>query len=311
VIAFHSGTPPKGFKPDFESFLFNTKKHRSLQSKSGWLEFHLLDFNKKQILSSIYFNISNYKASSPLKAPFGSFEISLQVQLKDFCLFVQQIEVELKKEGVRKIEIQCPPELYISTQPLVTATLSMLGFKIIEAQPGCCIIVNKKSLFEKMFKDKKIKFRLAQKTGLTFKKLSLLKLSEVYSFIAKFRRKLNRTLSMSSSELAKTVKALPHSFLIVGVFLKGRMIAACICVIVSNSILYTFYSAHDDEFDKLSPRIFLLSNLYGWCQKNKVTLLDLGTSGVKDKPNPGLLDFKIRIGGTLTPKYKFEKELDL
>jgi Acetyltransferase (GNAT) domain len=114
---------------------------------------------------------------------------------------------------------------------------------------------------------------------------------------------------MSFSELSKTVKALPKSFFMVGVFHDKKMIGACICVQVKAAVVYTFYSAHDSAYDKWSPRVFLLAQLYAWCQKHKIELLDLGTSALKGRPNFPLLDFKLRVGATLTPKYKFRKTL--
>jgi lipid II:glycine glycyltransferase (peptidoglycan interpeptide bridge formation enzyme) len=122
-----------------------------------------------------------------------------------------------------------------------------------------------------------------------------------------YRQKLNRSLSMTLEQLKKTVDFFPDSFFLVGVFQNKKLIAACICVQVNSTIVYTFYSAHSDEFDQLSPRIFLLNHLYDWCFLHHVTLLDLGTSTLNGKPNFSLLDFKLRMGGTLTPKYRFNK----
>jgi hypothetical protein len=55
--------------------------------------------------------------------------------------------------------------------------------------------------------------------------------------------------------------------------------------------------------------VFLLNGLYAWCQNENVKLLDLGTSYVNGKANATLLDFKLRMGGELTPKFYFHKTL--
>ncbi len=247
---------------------------------------------------------------SPLRAPFGSFEISEQVSPSDFYSFELKMEEELRNKKVHEIEILCPPELYTSNQPLITTTLVSQGYTINQAESGCCIVVDDKPLFEKMFKDKRVKFQLGQKAGLIFNTIPLTQLNNVYDFIEFFRKKLNRKLSMSGSELTHTIENLPESFFIVGVYLKDQLAAACICIRVSPSIVYTFYSAHDDAIDQISPRVFLLSHLYDLCYQNGVTLLDLGTSTLDGKPNFSLLDFKLRMGGTLTPKYRFQKLLN-
>lgn len=307
MVEFYSGISPKGFKSDFEPFLFNTATHRNLQSKTDWLEFHLINRDKKKILSSVFFLVSKGKASSPFKAPFGGFEISNQVQPEIFYDFAQRIEHELKKIKVKQIEIVCPPELYTLTQPLVTTTLLSLGYQVVQAESGCAIVVDKKSLIKKMFKDKRNRFESGKKAGFTYHKIPISEVSNIYKFIELYRKKLNRSLSMTELQLVKTVETLPDSFFMVGVYLQSELVSACICIRVSRSIVYTFYSAHNDSYNKLSPRVFLLKNLYDWCYKQGVTLLDLGTSTIDQHPNFSLLDFKLRMGGTLTPKYQFRK----
>lgn len=166
MISFHFGPAPKGFKPDFESFLFNTKTHRLLQAKTGWIEFHLLNPEKKKILSSIYFHLSNGKAVSPMRAPFGSFEISRVVSPKDFYDFVFWIEAELSKNKISEIEIVCPPERYTNSQPLITSVLMSQAYHIIQVAPGCCISVDKEQLLVKMRPNKKNVFMQGKRAGL-------------------------------------------------------------------------------------------------------------------------------------------------
>ncbi len=309
MITFHSGPPPKGFKPDFESFLFNTKTHRILQTKIGWVEFHLMQPRTKRILVSAYFNISNAKARSPFKAPFGSFEMTSQLQPKKFYDFVLFLETEIKKIGVDEIEILCPPELYMPNQPLISTTLISQKYSITQAEPGCCVRVDKNPMMDKMRPNKKNTLRQAIQAGLSYKTLSLGEIKDVYHFLENCRREKNQRLSMTLSELKKTIEAIPQSFFLTGVYLNNQMIAASICIRINQSIVYTFYSGHIQQFNKLSPLVFLLSNLYDWCFQHGVSLLDLGTSALDGKPNFNLLDFKLRLGGTLTPKYRFHKIL--
>jgi len=310
VTEFCSGPAPKGFKPGYESFLFNTEAHRLLQSKTGWTEFHLLDSGKKKILSSIFFNIKGGIAVSPLRAPFGSFEMSEQVQAKEFYDFVFWIEGQLRKTKVIQVEILCPPELYMPTQPLITSTLVSQGYAVIQAEPGCCISVNAIPLTRKMRPNKKRVLWQGQKAGLVYKKLPLINLKEIYFFLEACRKEKGQTLSMTLTGLGKTIEAIPKSFFLVGVYLQDQLIAASVCIRVSQSIVYTFYLGHFHQYDKISPVVFLINSLYDWCSRHGIALLDLGTSTLDGKPNFSLLDFKLRMGGTLTPKYRFQKTLN-
>jgi hypothetical protein len=308
VITFHSGFPPKGFKPDFESFLFNTRTHRQLQKKSGWKEYHLLNHSNK-ILASVFFNLQGAVASTPLKAPFGSYQVSEKIKPKDLFQFVKTVEKELLSEGVQQIDCIGPPELYSPTQSLITSTLVSLQYQIIEAAPGCCIAVNEFSLADKMGSDKKAKLKLAVKENLTYQEIPSRRLNTVYRFIESCRKERDQTLSMTLAQLKKIVHALPHVFHLAGVYSENRLAAASICIRINGKILYTFYSGHASRYNKLSPLVFLLSQLYDWCSMNNMKLLDMGTSSLDGKPNFPLLDFKLRVGGILTPKFRFQKAL--
>lgn len=306
---FHRGAVPVEYQLDYEQFLFNTLQHRLLQANEGWMEFHLLQPDKKKVLASIFFHVSDGVAKSPARAPFGGLQASKSIDHQLLFHFMGDVNDALHSEGANEIEIVAPAEMYSALQPFISISLINQGFQIVQAEPGACIVVDETPLREKMSKDKRSRLQQCIKAGLSFKSIELDKLSEVYNFISGCRAHQNRRLSMTLSELSKTVRALSNSFFLVGVFDGSKMISACVCVRVSSNIVYTFYSAHDAEYDAISPRIFLLANLYVWCREHQVTLLDLGTSAVNGKPNFPLLDFKLRAGATLTPKYKFLKAL--
>ena len=308
-MVFHEGPAPTDFKLGYEPYVFNTYAHRAVQSKDNWIEFHSLDSTTPCILSSAFFLIDNGKAKSPAKAPFGGFEIANTLQPELIFNFIEQVEKRLKQLGIQEIEILCPPELYSHHQPLLTTLLLNSGFEISEAEAGACIQVDSESLVHKMNKDKRTRLQHGIKSALSFQPVELKNLDAVYNFIEQSRTKQGRKLSMSYSDLAQTVEQLPQNFFLVAVYDTIKMIGACICVRVKSNIVYTFYSAHDSEYDTLSPQVFLLANLYDWCSRNQITLLDLGTSMVAGRPNFPLLDFKLRMGATLTPKFKFRKNL--
>lgn len=306
---FYFGPPPKGFKPDFESFLFNTKTHRLLQAKTGWIEFHLLDRIKKKIISSIFFHLEGGKASSPKRAPFGSFEISAHLRPKEFYEFVKWMEAELRAKDISKIEIVCPPVLFQSGQPLITSVLVSQGYQIVKGEPGCCLQVDGLPLLRKMRPNKQNVLRQGERAGLLFKILPLSKLQEVYHFLDSCRKEKDQSLSMTLPALTQTTQQLANSFLLVGIYLKDEMVGAAVVIRIHSSVAYTFYLGHSKQHNKLSPVVFLVSHLYDWCQQSGISILDLGTSALDGQPNFPLLDFKLRMGGILTPKFTFTKTL--
>ena len=309
MIEFYKGVAPKGFKKDFESFLFNTNVHQKTQSKTGWKEFHLINKSKKKILASVAFHVAGNLARSPLKAPFGSYEFSDTVSHDKLSEFINAVDDSLMNIGVQKVEIINHPEIYHRQHKTLVFSLIHLGYSPFQCHVSCGIKVDRKPLIEKMNKGKRKQLRHCLKIGLTFKKIPISRFNDIYDFIALCREERNQTLSLSRKELSKIIVALPKDFMLVGVYRDKELIAASVCVRISKKILYTFYSAHLKKYDTLSPLTFLLSNLYDECFKNGFNLLDMGTSNINGTSNFNLLDFKLRIGGTMSPKFSFRKTL--
>lgn len=308
-IQFFCGKLSKSYKLSYEAFLFNTEIHRRLQSKIGWREFYLLNVDKKIIFSSVFFNVDKGIAISPLKSPFGSFEISKEVQSKDFYDFLLFIEKILSDEGVKEIRITNPPSLLQDNHSLLMATLSSLGYQITEAAGSAIIEVDRPQLLEKMNTAKQRQVKKSEKAGFAFRIINNNKLKTVYAFIHQCRLTKNQNLSMSYVELNKTIQALPNAFVFCGVYDKRKLIAASVCVRTRKDVLYSFYPAHDAQYDAYSPMTMLLSELYQWCYNHKINFLDLGTSMNNNQINFSLLDYKQRVGGTLTTRLKFHKTL--
>jgi hypothetical protein len=107
--------------------------------------------------------------------------------------------------------------------------------------------------------------------------------------------------------LKQTIAALPDHFLFFSLTNATGIAAAAIVICVSDSIWYTFYYAHDAEYNKVSPVVHLLDCIYACAAKEKVKLIDLGTSMVNDEVNKPLLHFKQSVGALTIPKFTFTK----
>jgi len=90
------------------------------------------------------------------------------------------------------------------------------------------------------------------------------------------------------------------------------MLAATVVVIVNKKIAYHFMPASHVDFQdyrKFSPMVFLVENLYKWCQENSIVTLDLGTSYVEMKMKTSLAQFKENIGGKPSEALSWQKTL--
>lgn len=309
-LDFIEGPFPSSYKIDYERSLFNTPEHRQLQSKSGWLEFHAIRKDRQMVIGSIYFYIIEKVASSPLRAPFGSFELSERITTEQLYHFISFYEQQLRKRNVIEITIKNYPELYHpKAHNILSVLLTSHHYKISQAELGACILVDDVSLDEKMDPWEKRKLRQGMKSNLTFRPMPVNQLKDIYKFISTCRKERGQSLSMSWEEIEKTVEKLKGNFVLFGVLLNDKLIAASISIRVSKKILYNFYSAHPKESDSLSPVVFLIHGMYGWCREKKISLLDLGTSALGGKPNFSLIDFKLRMGALPSMKLTFEKKL--
>lgn len=306
---FYNGELPAGFRHDFDTFLFNTERHRALQG-GNWQSYHLLRRDTKKALASVHFSLAAGVAQSPLRAPFGSFQFSKHLQVEALYDFIRQVEVSLKKLGVRTIIVKNPPGGYDANDAVILEVLLLNhGYQVENAEIGATLEVDHDKFADKVDAWEGRKLRQCGKSGMTFKVLPGSLLSDVYEFIRYCRMERKQQLSMTRAELEKTFGQFPDDFFLFGVYSDDTLAAASVSVRINRAIFYNFYSAHPRQFDQVSPVVFLMEGIYNWCAREKIKILDFGTSALEGKPNFGLLDFKIRLGGQPCRKLTFTKEL--
>lgn len=290
--------------PSFGTFLFNKKQHLFLQSKNGWWCYKI----KKDLqqIGFIYLNINGTNASSPLKATFGSFEMNEILDDNEFEKWIDFILSDLLNKGVREVTIKHYPSIYQKTQTAqIKNLLTKKEFKRSE-EIASIIAVDRSTFESKIVIAKKQKLRKGLER-FTFHQNHLSQLKRNYIFIFNARKEKGFNLSMTYSDLQKTVKEFPSDFLLFAVREAEVIIAASICIKVNQDVLYTFYYAHDSAYNKVSPTVMLLNGIYAYAQENKFKKLDLGTSQLGDKINKPLLHFKESVGGKPSVKYAFTK----
>ena len=307
---FFEGQVPKGFTNDFDESLFNSKTHRAVQSSNKWISFHLLRRDKKKVMASIHFSMINKVALSPVSAPFGAFEFSDAVTTEQLYLFMRQVEERLIVHGAKKLIIKCYPEHYNVTQHnMLSVLLFNHQYQIVHAELGACLQIVTTPFVEVIDNWERRKLKQSLKAELKFKKLPTSKLNEIYHFILACREERGQSLSMPYTELEKTIRKMENHFMLFGVYQERDLVAASIAIRVNKKVLYNFYSAHSKSSDSLSPVVFLIGEIYNWCNKHRIEILDLGTSASGGRPNFPLIDFKLRLGAQPTMKLTFEKTL--
>ncbi len=308
--SFFEGSIPSGFTLEFEPFLFSEPAHRYLQSDLGWHSYYIIHQEQKAVYGAIHFHIEGGNANSPLKSPFGSVQLAESVPADTVFEFLKFLEVRLKSKGASAIVIKNYPQGYDQRNAvLLAAFLFNLNYQAGRAEISTIISVSDNPV-EDLFHHSEVK-RLTKATqaSLSFRQLHHSDFDKVYAFIDQCRQEKKYSLSMTQKELLKVVQKFPDRILFFGVFKDEELISASISMLVNKNILYDFYHDHTSRFDNLSPVVFLVAGIYGYCQVHGVRQLDLGTSSLGNVPNFPLLRFKNNLGGQPSLKMTFEKRL--
>lgn len=311
ALTFHAGALPDGFTLNVESSIFNQPAHLSLQSSSGWRSYYLLDPEEQRAEARIHLHVQDSKATSPLRASFGSVEFSDAVSSRALYEFIGLIEDDLTRAGVTTVIIKNPPVCYNpSHQSLLQVVLFNRGYTVCSAEPATYIAVSDQPYQTLIASMEKRKLKMAGQQQLTCRLMPRTALNTVYQFIEHHMQARGYPLSMNYTDLKNTVDQFPENFFLRGVFTaEDQLIAASIAIRVNAHVLYSFYIVHDKAYHKLSPVVVLAESLYAYCQQHGIPLLDLSTASLNNKPNFPLLEFKIRLGASVSEKLTFTKTL--
>lgn len=288
-------------------FLFNDSAHLKLQTPKGWHHFEYVTSSNKAIHARLSFHIQRGEARTPVRAPFGSLEIYKNLTQRQIEDFLEQVTKQVVMLGVTKIFIRNYPDRYSEKLNVWQACLLKAGFKQTNDTTSI-ILVDDKSFESKIKISERQKLRKAA-SQFTFEHADKTELKKIYSFIDSCRKERNQSLSMSLADLKKLFKTFPDQLFLFKVGTPSTISAAAIVIRVSPKILYTFYYGHAKVHDRISPVVFLISGIYDFAKKNKIKMIDLGTSMVENKLSRSLLHFKKSIGGISDNKSTFTKML--
>ena len=297
---------PENASRDYEPSLFNLLSHRVIQAPR-WNSFYIINEKKSLISGEVHFTLENAVARSPHKSPFGSFEFSSSLPPRVLFEFIQFAEQNLAEKGAIDIAVKNPPQLvHQGSAALLQTFLFNLGYQVVDAEAGAIIRIEE-SFENKLDSFEKRKLRQGRESSLTTSQLPAEQLERAYHFIADCRAKKNYALSMTYEDLVRIQEIFNDRLVLFGVFKDAELIAASIALLVRSDVLYNFYADHDQAFDQWSPVVILIEGMYHYCKQHSIQMLDLGTSAFDGRPNFGLLDFKIHLGGIVTPKLTFRK----
>ncbi|MBX2896428.1 MAG: hypothetical protein KF763_13345 [Cyclobacteriaceae bacterium] len=290
-------------------YVYNSPRHLQLQAKAGWIVFELTG-PARTVLARINVNVRQNKAMSPVRAPFGSFEIYSRLSPTTLLQFIQFVEAALVQKKINYLVIKNWPSIYQPEQAkqLYKVLVNKLQFKVSE-EVSSVIPVSNTPLRVRMKISERQKARKAEKL-FSFSMCGLNEYKTIYDFILTCRQEREQSLSLSWKEIRTTISKLPDWFMFFKLAGATDIAAAAIVIRVSDKVWYTFYYAHAATYNKVSPVVYLLECIYNQAAIEKIKLIDMGTSMLHDKINKSLMHFKESVGAVTGSKFTFSKMYD-
>lgn len=247
-------------------------------------------------LLTIFFQTANGEAHSLSSAPFGGLHGNQPVTnelLEDFLDFVTR---GLISHSIRRITIKNAPSFYPSA---ITADLVLkkVGFKLHMEEINHHVLVDQTDLEDKLEAMQIRRLKKCIKAGFVVKQASTNDFPDLHEFINGCRMEKNHRPPMDLDKLLEIASRLPDAYKAFGCYDQDQLVAASICVRASKNVLYHFLPASRLDYNRYSPMVLLIAELYTYCQNHGIKHLDLGTSMLDNKPNENLISFKASMGG--------------
>lgn len=272
------------------------------------ISFYILDNIREACVGSFHVTIQREVGYSPLKAPFGSIDISNSIPPSVLTEFLDVAVQWCKQKHISALIIKHYPNCYDPDgSVLVQNALLINGFKINQSDTAQYISLH--SVPHVFNRSARIKINKCKKAGFKFSKLEITEIKEVYDLIKNCKDRKGYPTNMTLEDLKDIISRFPERYLLFGVRNGEVLICASICVVVNQKILYDFSHGHCWEFRRYSPVNFLVEGIYNFCIENNFKILDLGLSTSNSVLNIGLFNFKKRLGAQPSTKFSYLRNL--
>lgn len=296
---------------DYIPVYYNTPSYLDLNNNLPQRHFYWVDEGDNRTVAHCSFSIDGDMVLSPFKAPFAGLEVSKSLSTETIRQFIDEVESQLIKSDIEEVRLSQSPVAYNHCVSIDQA-LEESGYNLIEERTFHVIAVNDADLIGRMHKMEQRKVAKAVQADAIFKLMEGEEANEAIKWIVREREKSAKPASLSLDELLKSIRIEPGVYHIFGVFIEERLVAATLAIRVNSGALYHFLptSLADSSLNQqFSPMVFLVHELYKWCQEECINLLDLGTSYVNSATKASLVSFKENLGGEPSFARSWQKTL--
>lgn len=244
---------------------------------------------------------------SPYRATFGGIEFIGTPMISITESLLNEVLVYAKKHE-RSIEVTLPPLGIMADEVALQQLLfTQKGFYHQFIDENFHLNVSTKEQFVSGTQ-KNVRWRLNKlvKQGYSCVLDKSPDIARYHQFIQTSRAYRGFPMTMSKEEFMHQMgkKEMPVQFFHV-MSPTGKWIAVSVCLFVTPSIFYNFYSADLEEDREMSPTILLHHRAVQFCEENHIPCYDLGIASVQGEINKGLADFKYHLGGERSDKITY------
>ncbi|MCC2545117.1 GNAT family N-acetyltransferase [Hymenobacter sp. BT175] len=304
--------PAPALPPAYEPFLYLKPAHLALQRHPGirhtfYLEDQTAGLTVAQL--QVVAEPGTGTGHSPWQAPFGAVQLA-DVPAAVLESFLETVHATLRAHGLSRLRLRSYPFAYDPAgSARLTHVLRRLGYAVELAELNNHLALN--SSFEsRLHPSERRRLQKCRRHGFVFEQEPPLLLPLAYDFLARCREEKGQQLSLPLERLQELFVAFPRQHFLFSVRdAAGQWAALTVAIQVSSQVLYNFYPASPLAFNGFSPVVMLNEGLHTFGRANGMQLLDLGTSTLPTGLNHSLLQFKRHLGGVLSLKLTFAKQL--
>jgi hypothetical protein len=253
------------------------------------IEISIMQNGKKLILSAVE-NETNL-----ISPNYGTFS-NIRVNTRNPIIIKKLVKKLFSKLSSRyqEFHLTLPPYFYNKNLKLIVTELLSYGAFIEKSEINNHIDCSEKIEFSKGNK-KKLNKLLNEK--FSFHKGASSELRNAYDIIKENRAIKNYKVSLSFNKINNLIKNFNEKFNIWFVYNSSdKPVASAITIDLIDKVRYVFYWGDKLRKDTNSPIVLMAHSLIQENIKNKISVLDLGTSSVNGKINSGLKNFKNSLG---------------
>lgn len=290
--------------PPTAPWLFSRPEHLAIQTPDVIYSF-ILTYKDSGCILAVFHCCSGPDGwISPPCAPFGGIVPLQNCRESDLVFLLHCVRNWISEKQGQKLTIKTAPSSYdpISHELCHNSYLGA-GFYPNHTYSSHYIPIGdltfeqviEPSERRRLFKGRKMGFKIDKETGRLSPELSLL--------LLKCYAEHDYRLSLPIERLMVLIHQFPEQLVVFSSWNTGTPIALLIAIQVNSEILYTFLSTYLKEYKIYSPALALFQAAHDHCRQQSMRILDLGVSmDHHGHEKPSLIRFKENIGGIACEK---------